>query len=272
MKVVIFTLLWAYVIVCALAFIFQNRLVFFPSREVDAKPSDAGLDFEDVDFDRPGAKLHGWFVPAADPRFTLLYCHGNAGNISDRLESLKLLNSLGLSVFIFDYAGYGRSSGRPTEKGTYADARAAWRYLTETRGVSPDDIILFGRSLGGAIAIELATEVRPRAVILESCFTSAPELATRAYPWLPVKLLARIRYNSYARVDAIGVPKLFVHSTEDEVVPYGMGRRLFNRAVRPKQFVKIRGGHNDGPFVTGEKYVTALDAFLENVVTRASRE
>ena len=263
MKLIILVLVGGYVLVCALAYVFQHKLVYFPERDITGTPNDAGMDFSDVSFQRADGKaLHGWLIPAPDARFTILFCHGNAGNISGRLESIRLFHDLGLSVFIFDYAGYGQSQGRPSEYGTYRDARAAWEYLTRERKVRPRDIILFGRSLGGAVAIELATHVNPGALIAESCFTSAVELGARVYPWLPVRFLARARYDSASRVGEIVIPKLFVHSLEDEVVPYGMGRRLFNRAAKPKTMLKIRGGHNDGFLVSNDKYVRELGEFI----------
>ncbi len=255
-----------YLVVCLLGILFQDRLVFFPERALVTVPEQVGLSYRDVYFETAdGMRLHGWFVPAAAQRAVLLFCHGNAGNISGRLESLQMFNELGLSVFIFDYRGYGQSRGRASERGTYADARAAWRHLTEDEGVAPDQIILFGRSLGGAVAIELATHVRPRALIVESTFTSAAELGARIYPWLPVRQLARIRYDSQGRVRRLRCPKLFVHSLHDETVPFSMALKLFERAARPKELLKIRGGHNDGFLVSGRKYLDGLAGFLDGL-------
>jgi len=196
------------------------------------------------------------------PRATLLFCHGNAGNISHRLDSIKLFHDLQLSVFIFDYQGYGQSQGSPGERQTYLDSRAAWDYLTDERGLRPDEIVLFGRSLGAAVAIELATVTDPAALVAESCFTSAVDMGTKVYPWLPIRLVRRIRYNSLRRIGDVEAPKLFIHSIEDEVVPFGMGRRLYARAPRPKQFLKIRGGHNDGFMVSAPLYAETIADFL----------
>jgi fermentation-respiration switch protein FrsA (DUF1100 family) len=269
MKMILIILVAAYALVCVAAFALQARMVYFPSRDDAGDPSRVGLDFRDVTFaTATGRELHGWLIPAPAASaigYTLLYCHGNAGNITHRLESIRQFVDLGLSVFIFDYGGYGRSSGRPSESGTYEDVAAAWDYLTETGGLAPDQIVLFGRSLGGAVAIDLATEVEPRALIVESCFTSVPELGSRLYPWLPVRLLARIRYDNAKKVPSIRVPKLFIHSLDDDIVPYGMGRRLYNRAARPKQFLRIRGTHNDGFFVSESKYEEGLKSFLASL-------
>ena len=262
MKEFILALAGLYVLILIAAYLFQSRLVFFPDREMSGDPGDVGLEFEEVWLKSGGRRLHGWFVPAAAPRATVLFCHGNAGNISHRLESIKIFHELQLSVLIFDYQGYGRSAGRSGEAATYRDSRAAWDHLTGERGLRPDQIVLFGRSLGGAVAIELATVTDPMALIVESCFTSATDMGARVYPWLPIRLVARIRYNSLRRVEDIDAPKLFIHSIDDEVVPFGMGKRLYARAQQPKQFLKIRGGHQDGFLVSARLYTDTIAEFL----------
>lgn len=263
MKLILALISFLYVTVCLVAYLVQSRFVYFPDREEAGTPADAGLEFEDVTFESAGGtRLHGWYVPAPGARYTLLYCHGNAGNISHRVESIRAFVDRGLSVFIFDYAGYGRSAGRPSERATYADALGAWDWLTRTAGVERDTVVLYGRSLGTAVAIELATEVDTRGLILVSPFTSAVELGARTFWWLPVRFLSRFRYNSMGKIAAVKEPKLFVHSLDDEVVPYGMGKRLYNRATRPKMWVKARGGHNDVYLTAGSTYEEALERFL----------
>lgn len=255
-----------YLLVCLLMVVFQHRFVYFPQRDLEATPAELGLTYRDIEFrSEDGVCLHGWFVPATEARAVLLFMHGNAGNISHRLESVRLFHELGLSVFIFDYRGYGRSEGRVSEEGTYRDARGAWRYLVAEEQVAAESIILFGRSLGGAVAIELATHVQPRAVILESTFTSAVELGARVYPWLPVRQLSRIRYDSASRIREVTCPKLFIHSLGDDVVPYGLGLRLYNQASRPKEFLKIRGNHNDGFLTSGPRYREGMESFLASL-------
>ncbi len=266
MKILIIILVSGYGLACLGAYLMQSRLVFFPDSEDAGNPGDVNLPFEDIVFaGANGRSLHGWFIPAADARYTLLYCHGNAGNITHRLESIQQLNRLGLSILIFDYGGYGRSSGRPTEQSVCADAAGAWNYLTDHQNLSSKDIILFGRSLGAAVAINLATEVEPIGIIVESAFTSLPELGARIYPWLPIKFLARYRFNNMDKIRDIRVPKLFVHSLEDEVVPYGMGKRLYNRAGRPKTFVRIRGSHNEGFLEPGSNYEKDIREFIDSL-------
>ena len=256
-------LLGAYSLICLLAFVFQARLIYFPESEVAATPRDAGLSYRDVEFDtEDGLRLHGWFVPAPDSRRVLLFFHGNAGNISHRLQSLRLFHDLGLSVLIFDYRGYGRSEGSPTEAGLYLDARAAWRYLVESEGYAAQDIVFFGRSLGGAVAVELATDHAPGAVILESTFTTLSEVGARAYPWLPVRWLSRHNFDSLSRITQLRCPKLFVHGRADDVVPFELGRRLFEAAEQPREFVELEGGHNDGFLLAGSSYIDALREFL----------
>ena len=183
-----------YAVLAAALFFYQPKLLYFPdmpTRQIQATPEDAGLDFDAVTLTTSdNEQLDAWFVPADPARGTLLFFHGNAGNNSHRLDSIRLFHELGLSVLIFDYRGYGQSTGRPTEKGTYRDADAAWQYLVEQRAIPPERIILFGRSLGAPIAADLATRQAAAGVILESGFTSVPDVAAKLYPWLPARWLS----------------------------------------------------------------------------------
>jgi pimeloyl-ACP methyl ester carboxylesterase len=252
-----------YIAICVLAFLFQKRLTFFPERRLEMTPARAGLEFEDVFFEaEDGVRLHGWFVPAASERGTVLFFHGNAGNISHRVDTLRLLHDLRLSILAFDYRGYGRSSGSISEAGTRADARAAWRYLVQERGVAPQSTLLFGRSLGAAVAIELATKVQPAGVIAESAFTSIADMATHAYPWLPVRWLLRMQFDSREHVRNLRVPKLFVHSRDDDIVPFDMGWRLYAAAADPKWFLEIQGSHNEG-WLLSREYAEGWRRFLD---------
>jgi fermentation-respiration switch protein FrsA (DUF1100 family) len=255
-----------YVLVCLFAFVFQKKLVFFPDRAIAADPERAGMPFEDVFFNAgDGVRLHGWFVPSAETDMVVLFFHGNAGNISHRLESIRIFHDLGLSVFIIDYRGYGRSGGSVDEAGTYADARAARSYLVEDRNVAPENIVYFGRSLGGAVAVELAAEHEPRGMILESCFPSLADVGARAYPLLPVRRLLTIRYDSTGRIPGIACPKLVIHSRDDEIVPFELGRRLYELAGEPKTLLDIRGDHNAGFIESGSMYVDGLSGFFESL-------
>ena len=255
-----------YLALAAYLYLFQANYVFFPWRALDATPADAGLGYEDVHLEtEDGVNLHGWFVPTAHARFTLLFLHGNAGNISHRLDSLRLFNRLGLSTFIFDYRGYGRSAGKPTEAGTYRDATAAWRHLVVERGISAQRIVVFGRSLGGGVATWLASVQTPRALIIESTLTSVPDMGAQVYPFLPVRLLARIHYDTLARIPDVSCPILVVHSRQDDIIPFEHGRRIFDAAREPKAFLAIRGDHNSGFLISGEDYVRGLDGFLKGL-------
>jgi len=250
----------------------QSSLVYLPDlagRDLLATPEDIGLGYRTTSLSTSdGETLHGWFVPAPEARATLLFFHGNAGNISHRLESIAVFHQLGLNVLILDYRGYGRSTGKPSEQGTYRDAQAAWEYLIGTEGLKPGDIVLFGRSLGGAVAVWLATQVQPAALVLESSFTSVPDLGAQLYPWLPVRLISRLHYDSRARLPQVQVPVLVIHSRDDEIIPIDHGRALFAAANRPKHFLELRGGHNDGFVLSREHYLAGLRGFLEASLPR----
>lgn len=242
----------------------QSGIVYQPSRELVRTPADAGMRYEDVVLQAAdGVELHGWFVPApARSRGAVLFCHGNAGNISHRLESIAVFRALGLDVLIFDYRGYGRSGGEPAEEGTYLDARAAWDHLVGKRGVPPERVVVFGRSLGGAIAAHLAAERTPRALILESAFSSVPDLASDL-SWLPLRWIACFDYETAESVKAVKCPVLVVHSREDEVVPFAHGERIFSAAPAPKSFLEIRGSHNAGWRQSLRTYFDGLRRFLD---------
>ncbi len=254
----------------------QSRLLYYPelpSRTVDATPAEVGLPFENLRLTTgDGIQLHAWYVPAVAPRGTLLFCHGNAGNIAHRLDSIRLFHSLGLNVLIFDYRGFGESEGKPSEQGTYRDVRAAWNYLHENRGIAARQIVLFGRSLGAAIVVDLASQVPSAGVILESAFTSVPDMAAHLYPWLPVRFLVRYRYDSAAKIGRISSPVLVIHSREDEIIPYSQGEELFAQASEPKQFLELNGGHNDGFHLSHGLYKETLRQFLEEILPLAGNE
>ncbi len=253
----------AYVLFATLLYFSQASLIYYPAREHIAHPRQVGLDYEPVSFrTEDGLALSGWYVPAVPERAVLLFLHGNAGNISHRLSSLQIFNHLGLSTLIFDYRGYGQSEGQPDEAGTYRDAQAAWRYLVETRGHDPRHIVYFGRSLGAAVASYLAASRPPRALIIESAFTSMPDLAARFYPFMPVRWLSRFHYSTRDQVVRIDAPLLIIHSRGDEIVPFEHGRLLFEMARPPKQFLELQGGHNDAFLISGERYVDGLNDFL----------
>lgn len=241
----------------------QDRLVYVAQRGVVETPTHRGVAYEDVWLTADDhVRVHGWFVPADKPRATLLYFHGNAGNISGRLEAIMLYRRLGLNVFIIDYRGYGKSEGEPSEAGMYRDAEAAWRYLTDARGIAPQQIVIYGRSLGGGVASHLAAQHRAGALVLESSFTSLHDAAAGVYPWLPVHWLLRYRYPVQENLARVAIPVLIMHSRADELIPFAHGERLYAAAAEPKRFFEIGGTHNEGFFADRASYVQGLDAFL----------
>ncbi|MBU4286402.1 MAG: alpha/beta hydrolase [Verrucomicrobia bacterium] len=252
-----------YVGLCILLFFRQSHMIYFPLSKVQATPADAGLAYESVALmTADDVRLASWYVPCEGARGTVLMCHGNGGNIGDRLHPISLFHELGLNVLIFDYRGYGESAGKPSEEGTYQDACAAGQYLVEKRNTPPDKIVVFGRSLGGAVAADLAGRVKPAALILEAAFTSIPDMGAKLYPYLPIRLLSRYRYNTLARMEQIKCPVLIAHSRDDEMIPFEQGQRLFAAAREPKTFFELTGDHNEGEALTSPAYRQALDAFL----------
>jgi fermentation-respiration switch protein FrsA (DUF1100 family) len=237
----------------------ERGLIYYPSATLDGTPAALGLPFEDVEVaTADGVRVHGWHVPGRGPA-SLLYCHGNAGNISHRIPRLKALRDrLGQSILIFDYRGYGRSAGVPGEAGTYADARAM-RACLRARGAGP--VVYFGESLGAAVAIALAVEEPPAALVLEAPFASVQAMANATVPgagWL-----FRTRYDAAGTIGRVRAPVLVLHGDADEVVPYRQGRAVFDAAAEPKVFATIPGGrHNDLLEAGGEAYWRAWTGFL----------
>jgi len=247
---------------------FERSAVYAPSRRLDATPEDAGLAYEDVQFvAEDGVLLHGWWIPHPAARGTLIYCHGNGANIANRVGICADLHAMGVNVFIFDYRGYGLSRGWPTEKGTYRDARAAYEVVRARYADAENPpVVVLGASLGGAIAAQLATDKPVRGLIIESSFSSAVDVGRHLYPWLPVRLIARFRYDAASRVAGLVVPKLFASSRDDTLVPFDVGCRLYDAAAEPKQFVELRGPHDEGSWQTNPAYREALARFLDRVL------
>jgi hypothetical protein len=259
----------AYGVVLVLLFLFQERLVYYPQigRELQSNPRDHGMDYAPVTLaTADGERLDAWFVPAPQSTAAVLILHGNAGNMSQRMDTIAMFHRLGYGVLIFDYRGYGRSTGRPSEEGLYRDAVAAWDHLTRERGIAPGEIVVFGESLGGAVAAWLAAHLdepeRPGALVLSSVFTSAPELAADLYAWLPTRWLVRLRYGTRAALAQIDCPVLIAHSPEDEIIPFRHGQLLYEAAPEPKAFLKMAGGHNEGFIFMLPAWVDALADFL----------
>ena len=261
-----------YGLLCIYLFLMQAKLIFypdFPSRELTASPTDIGLEYESVSIVTDDQiTLHGWFVPAPEEKGALIFFHGNAGNISHRLDSLKIFHDLGLTVLIIDYRGYGRSQGSISEHGTYLDAEAAWSFLTETKNIPAQKIVLFGRSLGAAIAAYSAANNTPGALILESAFTSVPNMAAKLYPIFPVRLLSRFQYNTKKSLLSVNCPVLIIHSPDDEIIPFENGLQLYRSAREPKQMLEIQGGHNEGFLLSGKTYSESIAEFITSSLSR----
>lgn len=243
----------------------EQRYIYFPDRELIANPEAVGLDYEEVRFTAAdGTALHGWYLTGAAGGQLVLFCHGNAGNISHRLESLRLLHDLGLSIFIFDYRGYGMSEGKPSEEGTYADARGALAWLGE-RGWSPENMIFFGESLGAAVALQLTVEQPPAGLVLEAPFTSIAAMGRHHYSLLFFMLgwLLDARYDNLAKIGEVRSPLLIIQGTEDTIVPPDMARQLYTAANEPKTLRLIPGaGHNDLLYSGVKAYREAWRDFL----------
>jgi len=234
-------------------------------KEIESVPADAGLSYEDVYLDtEDGVRLNAWWIPEKDSRFTILFCHGNGGNISHRIEKISILNKLGLSVFIFDYRGYGRSSGRPSEQGLYRDARAAYDYLVSERKISPSRILLYGESLGGAVAIELAGKRGAGALITEATFSSTKDVARVVYPLLPAFLISS-KFDAARKIKGIAIPKLIIHSQNDEIVPFNQSIKLFKASPDPKSHLVLIGSHNTCFLDSKDLYVSGIKDFLKDL-------
>jgi len=241
--------------------------MYKPTHEIETTPDRLGYEYDSIMFKTSdNMTLNGWFIPNHASQRVVLFFHGNTGNISHCMESIEMFHRMGLGTFIFDYRGYGHSVGRPTEQGTYHDAQAAWEYIVNERGISPDNIVVLGRSLGGAIASWLVSQYSPKAFIIESTFTTAADIAAEQFPHVPARLLNRFHYNVLENIKKVTCPVLIVYSKDDKIAPIHHGIKLFDAANEPKQFLEIQGDHDDGFLTTGERYVNTLEAFINKYV------
>ncbi len=261
--------LLTYLILVALLFFSQDMLLYqnaVPTRALVATPAQIDLIYEDVWLQTEDeVTLHAWWLPRAHACGTVLFFHGNAGNISHRLDTLRIFAELNLNVLILDYRGYGQSQGRPSEQGTYLDAQAAWRYLTEVRQIPAVDILLFGRSLGAAVAAWLAARTDVSGLVLESGFSSLSDLAAQLYPFVPVRELLRFNYDSRAQLAKVSSAVLIIHSRDDEIIPFSHGQALYEAAGAERKFVELRGSHNEGFLLSRDAYLVAWRAFLDEL-------
>ncbi|BBC25862.1 alpha/beta hydrolase [Pseudanabaena sp. ABRG5-3] len=274
---VIRVLVLAYIGLAIALYFGQSNMVFMPSKDVLETPKSIGLKFEDIQITtKDNVNLSAWFVSAKDHdsigKGVILFCHGNGGNIGNRVSYLPIFKDLGLATFLFDYRGYGKSEGQPSEQGTYKDVEAAWQYLTQERKIPPQKIIIYGESLGGAIASYIAqttAQQNPQnsaaGLILASTFTSISDRAAELYPFLPIRLLSKFSYNSIERLPNIKIPVLIIHSTEDEIIPFHHGERNFQVANAPKKLVKLHGDHNGGFLDSLETYRNGINEFTQKI-------
>ena len=253
-----------YLVAVLWVFLFQERLIYEPGdRILFQTPGDFGLEFEDLTLTgEDDAKLHGWFIPSPADRGTVLFFHGNAGNISHLLDVAEMFHSWGLHVLLIDYHGYGQSEGKPSETATQASARAAWNFLVEEKNISENKIILHGRSLGAAIAADLATTVQPAGIILEAGFTALADVGAKLYPWLPVRFLSRHDYPTIENVTHFKTPVLVTHSRDDELIPFSHSEAIYAAAPEPKRFFEMHGSHGSSASDTGEPYENAVREFI----------
>jgi fermentation-respiration switch protein FrsA (DUF1100 family) len=260
------TLILGYVVFGLLVFLRQDSILYYPERQITYTPQAIGLEFEDVTFKTAdGLKLNGWFVPADEAEYTVLFCHGNAGNIMHRLDSVDIFHKLPMNCFVFDYRGYGKSEGKVSEKGMYLDAEAAYKWLIEEKQISPEEIIIFGRSLGGSVAAYLASKLEAAGLVIESAFTSYVDAGKKFYPYLPVRLFARYSYDTIGYLKKVNRPVMVIHSADDEIIAFEFGQKLYKMANEPKKFIEITGGHNDGFLVSGEIYTKAWENWLKSL-------
>jgi fermentation-respiration switch protein FrsA (DUF1100 family) len=251
-------------------YLYQSKLVFYPVREFAVTPDQLDLTYKNVFVNVTSEeRVHGWYFSATNPgddrkEPVVLFCHGNAGNISHRLQTVELLLDLSVDVFLFDYRGYGQSDGSPGESNVYADAEACHNWLVQQEGVPPEKIIFFGRSLGGSVAIELAQRVKCGGLIVESSFTSAKEMGKRMFPFIPIQYILKYKFDSIKKISSVSCPILVTHSPDDEVIPFEMGERLFAAACPPKRFVTLRGGHNEREYFFDTQYKSALHNLIHN--------
>ena len=247
----------------------EKRLIYYPAATLDVTPKELGLPSEDVAIDvEGGVKLHGWFIKAAkEPSVaTVLFSHGNAGNIADRLDRVMQLRSTGADFFLYDYRGYGRSTGSPDEEGTYKDGRAAYDYLVKIRGVDPKRLVLMGESLGCAISLQIAVEREAAGLVLEAPFASIAHMAGAIYPFLPLRPFIRTRYDNLDKAARLKMPLFVIQGTQDEVIPVAQGKMVHDAAPQPKQYLAVEGAHhNDVYLIGGASYRRALTDFISSV-------
>ena len=240
----------------------EYRGIYYPVKEILIYPSSFGASFKDIYITtEDNVRINGWLISNPRAKYTLLFFHGNAGNIGDRIDKLQLLYQAGINIFIIDYRGFGKSQGVPSEPGFYRDAFASYDYLLNTAGVSPDQIILYGESLGSAIAVDFAFHRKVKALILEGAFSCGKDMAVKFYPFLP-RFIFSNSFDSLTKIKEISASKLFIHSLDDEIVSFNLAKKLYNNAKEPKEFLEIKGDHNNAFLSSQEAYISSISAFI----------
>jgi len=254
---------FAFGITLSYMIMFEDQYIYFPVREVAHSPADVGLAFENRYFQTDdGLRLHGWHIPGNNDGFTVLHFHGNAGNISHRLHLYRRWHEMGLGVFAFDYRGYGNSEGKPSEQGLYEDGRAAMNELQDHLRIPAKGIILAGRSIGCAVAAQLAATTKVTGLVLETPFTSIPDMAKEHYPWLPLGPFVRSRFDILQAIEAVDLPLLIISANDDHIAPAWMAGRILEAAKTPKNSVGLDGGHNDFDVISERAYINIWKDWL----------
>ena len=260
---VMLAVVFGYGIVVAIMYATQSWHVYHPAGRHYAEPTDIGLDYEDVTLTtEDGTELHAWFIPAEPSRGVVLFLQGNSVNLSYRLEYLRVMDELGFSTLILDYRGYGKSKGEPDEEGTYQDAMAGWRYLTETRDIPPEEIVVYGQSLGASVASWLTAQETPGAVILESPFTSVMDVASQEFPFLPVRTLFKYEYDTLGHASQIQAPVLVIHREDDPTISFEHAEEIYAAVRSPKELLPLRGTKDETLVLKNRDYVDGMDRFL----------
>ena len=267
MKILILLIVIVILLIAYVRYLEKTSL-FYPSKEMLGTPTDLGLAYEDIFFEtEKGIRLNAWWISAPklkDPQRTrtLLFLHGNAGNISGRLGKIFLFHQMGMNIFIIDYRGYGKSDGVPTEKGMYEDAVKAYQYIISQKNIKPEQLIIYGASLGGVAAIHVASFHKAAGLILDSTFSNAVDMAKHIYPYLP-SFFMNIKLDNMRKIQDVHYPKLVIHSPDDETVPFKLGKKLFEAAPEPKMFLEVIGDHNDDHFNDEGLFTGGIQKFLD---------
>ncbi len=265
---IVLLLLSLYGMVCGYMYYYQEKMIFQGTREIKQTPTDFGLDYIDLTLTTSDkVKINAWYVPIANSKLTVLFFHGNTGNMGDTAVTFKMFHQIGISCLMIDYRGYGNSSGEPSESGSYLDGDAAWHYLLDEIQLKPEQVVLVGRSLGGGVATELATRYECRALVLESTFTTMPAIAKDVHPFMPAFWLIKHEYNNLLKIHDIKCPVLIIHSKEDKYIDISHARKLYRSLKRTskKKFIEMTGNHGEGYIQSGEIYTDALRDFIQTL-------